>query len=52
MNDIMQKLIDKLNERSIHPEKDYDLFLEELQNIGLFFDYDIDNWYFDDEKKL
>ena len=48
---MMQKLVNKLNERMIHPEKDYDLFLEELQNIGLFFNDDEEDtyWYFDSE---
>lgn len=48
---MMQKLVNKLNERMIHPEKDYDLLLEELQNIGLFFKEDDEDtyWYFDCE---
>lgn len=49
MNETMQRLVDKLNERLIHPEKDYDLFLEELQDIGLSFDEDL-GWHYDDEK--
>ena len=34
----MEKLISILNKKSIHPEKDFDLLLKELQNAGLFFD--------------
>ena len=44
MDDKMIILIENLNKRHIHPDKDYDLFLEELQNIGLFFNEDDGIW--------
>jgi len=49
--EFMQKWVNRLNERGIHPEKDYDLLLEELQEIGIYFE-DSKNgtfWYFDNE---
>lgn len=33
MEEMMQKLVNKLNERMIHPEKDYDLLLEDLHKL-------------------
>ena len=49
MDEMMQKLVNRLNDRGIHPDKDYDLLLEELQNIGLFFKDTEVGWYYDNE---
>jgi len=48
MDETMKKLVNRLNKRLIHPEKDEYLLLEELQDIGLFFDED-KGWYYDNE---
>ena len=44
-----QELVNRLNERMIHPEKDHDLLLEELGNIGIYFREDDEEtcWYYD-----
>lgn len=49
MEQLLQKLVNRLNERMIHPEKDYDLLLEELESMGIYFKDDEDDtyWYFD-----
>lgn len=49
MDEMMQKLVNTLNKRTIHPEKDYELLLEELNDIGLFFKDDGTGWYYDNE---
>jgi len=49
MDEIMQKLVNTLNEKMINAEKDPDLFLEELNNIGLFFSEENNYWYYDNE---
>jgi hypothetical protein len=49
MDKIIKNLVDTLNKRMINPEKDTDLFLEELNNIGLFFNEENNWWYYDNE---
>ena len=45
----MQNLVKTLNKRMISAEKDPDLFLEELNNIGLFFNKQNNYWYYDNQ---
>jgi len=49
MDIIMQNLVDTLNRRMINAEKDTEFFLEELNNIGLFFSEEGNFWYYDNE---
>ncbi len=52
MNNI-QKLVERLNEKMIHPEKDTDLLLNELKNIGISFieTDDTEHWEYNLQKK-
>lgn len=46
---VIRSLADELNKKDIHPKEDWELLLESLQDIGLFFTSD-DNeseWYYD-----
>lgn len=45
----MQKLANTLNDKTVNPEKDYEILLEELQDIGLFFGGTEKGWYYDNE---
>lgn len=40
-------LVTQLNKRTIHPDKDAELLIEEMQEIGIFFKEDHQKgWYF------
>jgi len=42
----MQSLVNTLNQKMINPDKDIDLLLEELNQIGIFYKDEEFGWYY------
>jgi hypothetical protein len=49
MDEIMQNIVDTLNSKAVNPNKDVDVLLEELENIGLFYKDEEFGWHYDNE---